>query len=345
MRGNLLERARREGNPLVDGEKVTFVWQGDAAPHLMDDLHGWEDHPQKLKSISPGLWACSFTLPRDAYFEYAFIDLESGQRLRDPLNRKRVNNGVGSYNHTFYMPGAGPSPLTRKQPGIPHGTIRTHTVDTWMLRNEGRRRIHFYHPPRRGKVPLLVVYDGPDYMQRGHLPIIVDNLIAARRIRPIAMAFLPNGGALRGVEYACSDATLAWITHEVLPLAGKELNLVDPGKQPGAFGVMGASFGGLMSVYTGLRLPGIFGHIISQSAVFEWEGQDFVAVELIRHAPARPRIYMDVGSLDFLLEDNRRIVPLLREKDFDLTYHEYGGAHNYTSWGDHVHLGLEKMFG
>lgn len=53
---------------------------------------------------------------------------------------------------------------------------------------------------------------------------------------------------------------------------------------------------------------------------------------------------MDVGTLDFLLEDNRRMLPLLRERGFDVTYHEYGGAHNYTSWRDHVHLGLETMF-
>jgi enterochelin esterase-like enzyme len=173
----------------------------------------------------------------------------------------------------------------------------------------------------------------------------VDNLIAAKRIRPIAMAFLPNGGPHRGAEYACSEATLAWIEHDILPLAKHELNLVDLKEQPGAYGVLGASFGGLMSMYTGLRLPGIFGHVLSQSGVFETEGRDFVAVELIRHAPARPRIYMDIGTLDFLLQDNRRIAPLLRERSFELTCHEYSGAHNYTSWRDHVHLGLESMFG
>ncbi len=159
------------------------------------------------------------------------------------------------------------------------------------------------------------------------------------------MAFLPNGGPRRGVEYACSEATLAWIEHDVLPLAKRELNLVDLKEQPGAFGVLGASFGGLMAMYTGLRLPEIFGHVLSQSGVFEIEGRDFVAVELIRHAPARPRIHMDVGTLDSLLRDNRRLVPLLRERGFDLTYREYNGAHNYTSWRDHVHLGLETMFG
>jgi enterochelin esterase-like enzyme len=345
MKNDLLARAQTGGYPLIDGNKATFLWQGMSVPHLIDDLHDWEEHPQKMRRVSPELWACSYDLPRDAYFEYAFYDLETKTRLRDPLNPRRVWNGLGNYNHYFYMPEASPSPLTRRQPAVPCGSVSRHNVQTWMVAFPGHRRVALYHPPTRERVPLLVVYDGPDYLRRGHLPVIVDNLIAQQRIRPIAMAFLPNGGPRRGLEYACSDATLAWIEHDVLPLAQRELNLLDVKKEPGAFGVLGASFGGLMSMYTGLRLPEIFGRVLSQSPVFETEGRDFVAVDLIRHAPARPKIYMDVGSFDFLLEDNRRILPLLRERGFDVTYHEYGGAHNYTSWRDHVHLGLERMFG
>lgn len=331
MSKRLLDRARREGHPLIDGKAVTFLWEGTSAPRLIDDLHSWEEHPQKLTRISPGLWAVSFDLARDAYFEYGFYDPETKQRFRDPLNPRRTWNGVGDYNHYFYMPEVSPSPLTIRQRNIPRGQITVHTVQTWMMNFPGHRRVTLYHPPAKERVPLLIVYDGSEYLSRGRLPIIVDNLIAAKRIRPIAMAFLPNGGQRRGIEYACSDATLAWIEHDVLPLANRELNLLDIKKEPGAFGVLGASFGGLMSVYTGLRLPEIFGHVLSQSAVFETEGRDYVAVDLIRHAPARPKIYMDCGRIDFLIEDNRRMFPLLRERGFDVTYHEYGGAHNYTS--------------
>ncbi|RJP47151.1 MAG: esterase family protein [Anaerolineaceae bacterium] len=369
MKKNLLARIRTEGHPLIDGNRVTFIWEGDSPPHLVDDLHDWEENPQKLRRVSPGLFASSFDLARDAYLEYAFYYPETKTRVPDPLNPRRIWNGVGNYNHFFYMPEASPSPWTIRQRDIPRGTFSLHTVETWMMNFPGKRRVRLYHPPTDERVPLLTVYDGPDYFNRGRLPIIVDNLIAAKRIRPIAMAFLPNGGPRRGVEYACSDATLAWIEHDVLPLASRELNLIDIKKEPGAFGVLGASFGGLMSVYTGLRLPEIFGRVLSQSPVFETEGRDFVAVDLIRHAhlqnevvrngipqstslagfhPAPqqyPKIYIDVGTMDFLLEDNRRMLPLLRERGFDLTYHEYVGAHNYTSWRDHIHLGLEKMFG
>jgi len=344
MKTNLLTRAQTDGHPIIEDNRVTFLWQGDSAPLLIDDQNDWEDAPQKMRRVSSDLWAVSLDLARDAYLEYAFLDPATKSRLADPLNKNRVWNGINAYNHFFYMPEASPSPWTIRQRDTPRGTISSHTVGTGVMKFSGKRRVKLYHPPTKERVPLLIVYDGPDYFTRGRLPIIVDNLIAAKRIRPIAMAFLPHGGQRRGAEYACSDATLLWIEHEVLPLANRELNLLDIKNHPGAFGALGASFGGLMSVYTGLRMPEVFGCVLGQSAVFEMDRRDFVAVDLIRHAPARPKLYLDCGILDFLLADNRRMRPLFRERGFDLTYHEHGGAHNYTSWRDNVHRGLEKMF-
>ncbi|MEW5941698.1 MAG: hypothetical protein AB1750_18705 [Chloroflexota bacterium] len=101
MSHRLLERAHREGHPLIDGNKVTFLWEGTPAPYLIDDLHGWENHPQKLTRVSPGLYVCSFDLARDAYFETAFFDPKTESRFRDPLDPRRVWNGVGDYNHFF----------------------------------------------------------------------------------------------------------------------------------------------------------------------------------------------------------------------------------------------------
>jgi len=51
----LLKHDRAMGNPVVEGETVTFLWQSRSAPHLIDDLHGWEEHPQALQPVAPGL--------------------------------------------------------------------------------------------------------------------------------------------------------------------------------------------------------------------------------------------------------------------------------------------------
>jgi len=90
----LLKHARATGNPAVEGETVAFLWQGQTASHLIDDLHSWEEHPQALQPVAPGLWALSFDLGRDAYLEYAFYDPLTEQRWPDPLNPRRASDST-----------------------------------------------------------------------------------------------------------------------------------------------------------------------------------------------------------------------------------------------------------
>ena len=333
-------------NPIIEGNQATILWKGRTAPHVIDDIHFWEDAPQKMKRIEKDLWAYSLELPAAAYLEYSFYEPRTKTRVEDSLNINTVFNGIEHYNHFFYMPGHSPTQLAVKKKNVKRGRVTQHLVDTWMLAEGGEREIYLYHPPVSGPVPLLVVYDGTDYLKRAMLNVIVDNLIHEKRIQPIAMAFVQNGDDHRGVEYACSDATIMWLDNIILPLARKKLNLVDVHEQRGAYGVLGASFGGLMSMYTGLRMPETFGKVISQSGVFESEGRDFAAVDLIRAKRSREiKIWMDIGHFDWLLEDNRRLQPILLENGYNVTYREFSGGHNYTCWRDEVWRGLEHLFG
>jgi enterochelin esterase family protein len=232
-----------------------------------------------------------------------------------------------------------------KRRDVPRGKVTRHLVDTWMIQQDGKRELYLYQPPVKEPVPLLLVYDGPDYLYRAMLNILVDNLIHKKRIQPIAMAFLQNGDDRRGVEYACSDATVMTVEHSILPFAAKKLTLLDVKTNRGAYGVLGASWGGLMSLYTGLRMPEVFGKVICQSGVFESEGRDYVAVDLVRARQAREiKIWMDIGHFDWLLEDNRRIQPLLQTNGYNVTYHEAPAGHNYTFWRDEVPQALMEMF-
>jgi enterochelin esterase family protein len=147
------------------------------------------------------------------------------------------------------------------------------------------------------------------------------------------------------LEYACSDGTILWLDQIILPLAHENLNLLDIKKHPGSYGVLGASLGGTMSFYTGLRMPDVFGKVLSQSGAFMIESRDFAVVDLVRHGHAPDlNIWMDIGQLDNLLEDNRQMQKLLDEKGYATTYREHMGGHNYTAWRDDVWRGLETIF-
>src|SRR5215216_5294716 len=350
----ILRRAQQYGNPVVQGNRAIFLWEGDSAPLLISDLTRWDERPKSFKRLTStrqpttnkAIWSCSLTVPRDAYVEYALRDPVTQDQFLDPWNEHSVSNGMGKRNNFFYMPETMPSPFSVRRADVPTGTLTRHRVDTsWLLEDEGERDVYLYKPGTTEPVPLLIVYDGPDYLHRARLATIVDNLIADKRICPIAIAFLQNGRSRRSVEYFCSDASISWLDREILPLARKQMRLIDTRKQPGAYGVLGASAGGLMSVYTGLRMPEIFGNVLCQSGVFALYGRDFAAVDLVRHEHAREiHIWMDVGQMDDLLEDNRRMQSLLNEKGYRVTYREFSGGHNYTCWRDDLWRGLEEMF-
>jgi len=298
-----------------------------------------------MPDSSEPIWYITLTLPRDAYIEYALHDLVTQKNFLDPLNKKSISNGMGGRNNFFYMPETMPSPFPVRRADVTPGKLSKHRVETRWLREDYERDIFFYRPAVKGPVPLLIVFDGKEYLQIGKLAVIVDNLIADEHIQPIAIAFLPNAGRWRDIEYACSDGTLLWIEEIVLPLAKEKLNLLDIKKHPGSYGVLGASLGGTMSLYTGLRMPDVFGKVISQAGAFTYPSREFSVVELVKYRQANDlQIWMDVGALDFLLEDNRQMKNLLDEQKYNVTYRECSGAHNYTSWCSDVWRGLEKLF-
>ncbi len=343
MTHELLERARAHGAPLIEGDSALFIWEGETAPQLIADFTNWENFPVALTETAPGIWTHRIDLPSDAYIEYAYGSDEN--RILDPLNRRLTPNGMGKFNHYFYMPKGRPTPLIRRRPSVPEGRITRHQLIAPFVTANGKRTVHLYQPPVSHPVPLVVVWDGKDYLQRARLPRIVDNLIAAGRMSPIALALVDNGGPARGVEYACSEMSLGLLLQYVIPLARQELNLLDPEEHPGSYGVMGASMGGLMALFTGISLPSIFGKVLSQSGAFHLRGMGSTLIKLIRLEEIKPlQIWMDVGRYEFLLEGNRKMKADLETKGYPFTYQEYNGGHNYPAWRNDLAAGLETLF-
>jgi enterochelin esterase-like enzyme len=340
---DLLKRAQ-QGTPIVEGNTATFVWHGPQAPQLIGDHTDWEwGTPLTLSQVAPRVWTYRLSLPSDAYIEYAFWD--GHERVADPLNRQITSDGLGHDNHFFYMPGAGPTSLTHRRRTVPRGTARRHILENEFLLAGGKRTVYLFQPAPDQACPLLVVLDGQDYRRRARLPHIVDNLIAQGRIEPLALALIYHGGRARGIEYSCSDAHLSVLLSQLLPLAKRELNLVDVEAQPGAYGILGASMGGLMALYAGLRAPKVFGRVLSQSGAFTLDAHDTVVWDLVQHGPAQPlQVWMDVGRYEWLLACNQRMADLLNARGYALAFREHNGGHNYPSWRNNLGRGLEWLF-
>ncbi len=352
---NLLSRLKKEGNPLIDDGKATFVFEGSLPPILYGDFNNWGSDPaiEPMTLAAPGVWTQTMELPDDTYMEYVF-DMD-GERTLDPNNPRTVWNGIEDLQNWFRMPKGAINPLTRRVPGIARGTVTQHLINGRETVAGDSRSVHMYipHAEANTPVPLIVVYDGNDYLKRGAIVNIVDNLIGTKRIRPVAMVMPQNGRQARFLEYFGSEVTLAFVHEFLIPLAEKELaaanlKLIDHVDEPGIHGVIGASMGGLMALTTGLRLPHIFGRVISQSGAFGFRlGEVEMSIyETVRKGDVRPlKIWMDVGRFEWLLEANRKMHSELTARGYDVTYREFNAGHNYTAWGDSLPRAIELMYG
>ncbi len=343
-----LTRARADTTPLIDEQCVTFVWFGDHAPDLIGDFNGWNrTQPLALTEIEPGVWVHTLMFPIDAYVEYAFFADDA--RVIDPHNPRMTWNGIDEMQQWVRMPDNTPSPYTARVPGLAtRGIIIEDRVRGNNLIVGGSRDVFLYKPPTDEPVPLIVVWDGRDYLKRAYLANIVDNLIAADKIRPVALVMPDNGAQARFIEYFTTDVTVYFAADVLIKFAAQHLTLIDSDEQPGIHGVLGASMGGLMALYTGLRAPEIFGHVITQSGAFSFEvrGRESVIYEVIRAHDVLPiKIWQDVGTMEWLLPGNRKMNALLREKGYNVAYREFSAGHNYTVWADQLADALIFQYG
>ncbi len=344
MLENIAVRAKLERTPWIDGNTAWFFWEGEAAPKLVGDFNDWEENEAlELEPVGENQWAVQVEFPEDAYIEYTYLDGE--ERPFDPLNPRRISNGMGKHNQFFYMPKHKLTQDIRCRREIARGQVSAEILEGEDLVVGGKRRVYFYQPPVDEPCPLLLVWDGQDYLRRALLTNIVDNLIHSGRIRPVALAMVEHGHQARMLEYGCSDVTLEFVVDRVLPAARERCNLLDLCNAPGAYGVLGASMGGLMALYTGLRLPQIFGRVLSQSGAFSLGEHDMVVWDLMRAVSSqRMKVWMDAGRLEGLVACNRRMADLMTEKGYEFAYREYSGGHNYTCWRNDLPEGLAFLF-
>lgn len=331
-------------NPQIKGSRVTWLYRGKQSPHLIGDFNYWDPEKALLFArTQDGSWKAHWELPEDAYLEYAFWI--NGKRKLDPLNKLKVQNGLGEWNNYFYMPRFVETPYLQECSEEPFFRTESHILHDPLRLTNGKRCVHFYIPAGQGPFPLLVIFDGQEYLENGKVIQIIEALIGQGKIQPIAVALVDNIYQNRFVEYACNDGTVSFITRNVISAARSIMPLLDTDEQKGAFGIMGASMGGLMALYSALREPSVFGKVICQAGAFKMYGDDFSIYEFVDGVMTKPlKIWMNVGCFDFLCEENLRMKYLLLKKGYSADFVMNNGGHNYTTWRNSLHLGLMEMF-
>jgi enterochelin esterase-like enzyme len=306
--------------------RVTFRYDGDAQSVVVRGAV--EALGDTTMTRDGGAWTLELDVPDEVRTVYWFA-LDGAERwtewLPDPANPNRYVYPAGlEFTEDGEVVGSlleGPDvrPLAWSvERDVPHGTVRMEKIDG--------RPVWFYEPPRPAEGRLLL-FDGEAYTSLAPAPVVLDNLIAAERIPPLA-AVLPGSldteSRLRDLN--CHEPFLEWCCR-LLPDAPSELSVV-----------AGSSMGGLASLYFAVRRPDLFRNVLAQSGAFFAPPPVPVGLPLCW--------YLDVGSLEPML------VPLvhavrddLLAKGYDLTYREFSGGHDYFWWRETLADGLLSLLG
>lgn len=71
----------------------------------------------------------------------------------------------------------------------------------------------------------------------------------------------------------------------------------------------------------------------------------FCLVEKYNNNPNKPRLYIGIGTDDFLYESNVRFCQKMAELNYDFTYRESPGNHCWEFWDEYIQYVLKWMFG
>ena len=343
----LSERIKRAArSPLVENDRVIFVYKGSAKRvEVVGDFTGWSprglvmrelpdsDVKYLIRGFRPG-----------ARVEYKLI--ADGEWKDDPLNPEKIDNGVGSFNSVFALPGYRAAVLPGEAQDFLRGRLESAEVPTRLLEG-GRRKVQVYLPPGYAqsgeRYPVLYLQDGADYLRRARAAHVAEDLIQRRAVKPFVVVFVDP--ANRTKEYWASDQFADFMATELVPFVDARYR-TRPERDARA--LLGASLGSVISVWTALRHPDLFARVGGQSSAF-WIDDERVVSALARLERAergRPfRFYFDAGTMESPWEVSRRVQAALRGKGYPVTYREFEAGHNWTAWRDNLAAALTALWG
>jgi enterochelin esterase family protein len=356
---------------------VTFIYRDTVHARTIQvsgGAAGWDEWSTRLAPIAgTDIWYKTVVLPRAVRVGYQFRvnDDQGPPWYKDPNFGARfatwhgdeLNPNVDSTTRVrgarskLIGPGADPQLYTRRRADVPHGTLDSLSIDSKILGQ--RRRAWIYMPPsaaeRTTPVSLLVLFDGGAYTSERHVPTptILDNMLAARKVAPVAALFIDNGAA-RMTELGCDSVFVSFVVDEVLPVVHLRYSVTN---DPARTAIGGSSQGGLAAMCAAFRFPRVFGNVISQSASYWWapahEEAEWPARAIAAHPKLPLRFYLDVGLFETdrsqddgpgQVSTNRHFRDVLRAKGYDVFYQEFPGAHEYFNWRGTISTALERFF-
>jgi predicted alpha/beta superfamily hydrolase len=211
------------------------------------------------------------------------------------------------------------------------------------------------------RFPTLYMHDGDSTFVNWRLDETASALIANHQIEPLIIIYVPNGGSsddrftdytpTRDANYNVggkADNYGRMLVEEVRPFIDSHYRTLTDAANTG---LGGASLGGLVTLYLGLKYPDTFGRLAVMSPSIWWDrGVILREVKDVKTKPAS-RIWLDVGTEEERgrTDVTRGLRDALIKKGWtlnvDLMYYEAKGArHEDSEFGKRASLFLKFLY-
>jgi enterochelin esterase-like enzyme len=314
-----------------------------------------------------GVWeGTTEPLPPD-FYSYAFtVDGARTIDARNPL----IKQGVSSIDSMFLVPG--PEAAFEDTTDVPHGDIRK----VWYRSSTlgGQRRMHVYTPPGYDKSPnrypvLYLLHGGGDddsgWSTIGRAGFIVDNLLAAGKVRPLVVV-MPNGSLPRpansptmapgapptpaaiAAQARRQDQFVSELMKDIVPFV-EETFRVEAG--PKARAIAGLSMGGGQTQHVLATNPEAFSYAaiwsagVSPAMTAAFEERSAALLKNPAKVNAATKVLaLVVGDKDFTLAGTKNLDDILTRHGIKHTLQTTGGGHTWINWRRYLNDYLQVLF-
>lgn len=356
------EKIKEYGTPLIESTKdsqyiATFLYKGAKKSVLL--IGGPDSDFVNLKQIEKSdIWYKSYKVKKGVRLSYKLS--ADTPTIKGTKREKRVaiynHSKKDPFNKLPYMNNSSFSIISdnfidwTKDTGTKQGKVKDYKIKSKILNNT--REISIYTPynydPNK-EHDLLFVFDSKAYQSKVPTPIILDNLINEKKIKPTIAVFISNiSRKSRSEELPPNKNFADFLAKELLPFVKTKVKINH--KKENTI-LTGSSYGGLASAYVAFIYPEIFGKVLSQSGSFWWnfreEGKSQWLTKQFEKAENKEIVfYLNAGVYETgqfkidILESNRYLYKVLKKKNYEVKYEEFQTSHDYFAWRAFLAYGL-----
>jgi enterochelin esterase-like enzyme len=297
-----------------------------------------------------GYWEVT-TAPLGEGFHYYSLVID-GVAVADPSSETFY--GMGRMASGIEIPLKGENYYALNN--IPHGEIRikrfySSVSNTW-------RTLYIYTPAgydenSADKYPVLYLLHGGGedergWSRQGKADLILDNLIAEKKAKPMIVAMLDGNGILQGMGEQPLKMFEKELKQVVIPFVEKNYHAATDAKNRA---LAGLSMGGLQTLYAGLYNPRLFsslgvfssGWLPNQKNISEAQYQYMKNNAAMINDNVKLWIAMG-GKEDIAYENCQAMLSRFNELNIKYTYSEHPGGHAWPVWRNNLYSFAPLLF-